>query len=94
MAHRLKTTLDAGVVGQVVPQNEAPLFVQSTVSSVLGQLLSEEVIAGWSDLKARTLSDPTVIEVKFGYNPVYPINNVEVRFTINTNTGEFTIEGS
>lgn len=93
MAHRIKDTLDTGVIGQVVPRNEAPLFVRSAVASILGQLYAEEVIAGYTDLKARALNDPTVIEVKFGYNPVYPINNVEVRFTINTNTGEFTIQG-
>jgi hypothetical protein len=93
MAHRIKSTLDSGVIGVVVPRNEAPLFVRAAVASVLGQLLSEEVIAAYSDLKARTLSDPTTVEVKFGYVPVYAINNVEVRFTINTNTGEFTIQG-
>jgi len=93
MANRIRNTLDDGVIGAVIPRNEAPLFVQGAVASVLGQLLTEEVIAGWSDLKARALSDPTTIEVKFGYNPVYPINNVEVRFTINTNNGEFTLQG-
>jgi len=93
MANRIRNTLDDGVIGAVIPRNEAPLFVQGAVASVLGQLLTEEVIAGWSDLKARSLSDPTTIEVKFGYNPVYPINNVEVRFTINTNTGDFTLAG-
>jgi hypothetical protein len=93
MANRIRNTLDDGVIGAVIPRNEAPLFVQGAVASVLGQLLTEEVIAGWSDLKARALSDPTTIEVKFGYNPVYPINNVEVRFTINTNTGDFTLAG-
>ena len=93
MAHRIKETLDAGVIGQIVPNNEAPLFVRSAVGSVLSQLVSEEVVAGYSDLKARSLGDPTVIEVKFAYVPIYPINNVEVRFTINTNTGDFTIQG-
>ncbi len=93
MANRIRNTLDDGVIGAVIPRNEAPLFVQGAVSSVLGQLLTEEVIAGWSDLKARTLSDPTTVEVKFGYSPVYPINNVEVRFTINTNNGDFTLQG-
>lgn len=93
MAHRIKDTLDSGVIGQIVPNNEAPLFVRSSVGSVLSQLVSEECIAGYSDLKARALNDPTVIEVKFAYVPIYPINNVEVRFTINTNTGDFTIQG-
>lgn len=93
MANRIRITLDAGVIGVVIPRGEAPSFVRGAVASVLGQLLTEEVIVAWTDLKARTLDDPTTVEVKFGYSPVYPINNVEVRFTINTNTGDFTLQG-
>jgi hypothetical protein len=88
MAGRLKDTLDASVVGVVVPQSRAPLMVQGVVVGVLEQLLLEAVINGYSDVKGRLLVDPTTVEVRFQYTPAYPINNIVVVFTINTQTGD------
>jgi hypothetical protein len=95
MAARMKDSLDAGLIGVVVPLNAAPLAVQSAVVSVLEQLLTEGVINGYSDVKARTLSDPTTVEVRYMYTPAYPINNISVIFTIDTTTGtsDFTLTG-
>lgn len=93
MAHRLKNTLDRSIIGTVAPTNRAPLHVEGAVSSVLEQLMLEQIITGYADLKARVLeSDPTTVEVRFQYTPSYPINNILVLFTINTTSGnlEFT----
>jgi len=91
MAHRLREVLDAGVVGIVLPQDRVPLVVQGAVASVLEQLVFEQAISSYQDIKARVLSgDPTTVEVKFGYVPAYPINNVQVVFTVNTVSGDVT----
>lgn len=89
MAHRLRSTLD-GIVGIVAPVAEAPVIVRSLVSGVLEQLVVEQVISAYQNVKARLLnSDLTTVEVKFEYTPAYPINNIQVVFTINTQTGDF-----
>ena len=92
MAHRLRQTLDGSIVGNVLPVEEAPLIVQSVVSGVLDQLLVEGAVSRYGNVKARLLeTDPTTMEVRFEYRPSYPINNVVVRFTINTSTGDFQL---
>lgn len=90
LASRLRTSLDAGVVGVVATQAQAPLMVQGAVTGVLEQLLTEGVISGYANVNARTLDDPTTIQVAFEYTPTYPINNIQVVFTINTTTGDTT----
>jgi hypothetical protein len=88
MARRLRFALD-GVVGLVAPAAEAPLIVQSQVVGVLDQMAVEGIISGYQDVKARLLSsDLTTVEVRFQYTPAYPINNILIVFTINTQTGE------
>lgn len=89
MAHRMRSTLD-GIVGIVAPVAQAPLIVLSLASGVLEQLSVEQVISTYQNVKTRLLaSDLTTVEVKFEYTPAYPINNISVVFTINTQTGDF-----
>jgi hypothetical protein len=90
MALRLRATLD-GIIGIVAPVQTAPSIVSSLVMGVLGQCVSEGTISRYLNVKARLLpSDLTTVEVKFEYTPAYPINNISIIFTINTQTGEFT----
>jgi len=88
MALRLSNTLD-GIVGIVAPVQDAPGIVSSLVTGVLAQLTTEQSISSYQNVKARLLpSDLTTVEVKFEYTPAYPINNISVIFTINTQTGD------
>lgn len=93
MAARIREVLDATVVGTVAPAGTAALMVQSTVVGLLDQLTTEQIIAGHASVTARLLaSDPTYVEVRFSYTPMYAINNVDVRFTIDMNSGTQPIE--
>jgi len=88
MALRLSATLD-GIVGIVAPVQDAPGIVSSLVNGVLAQLVTEQSISSYQNVKARLLpSDLTTVEVKYEYTPAYPINNISVIFTINTQTGD------
>lgn len=88
MAHRLADTLDGSIVGNVLPVAETPLIVGNVVTGVLEQLVVEGSIQSYANVKARLLdTDATTVEVTFEYFPSFPINNVVVRFTINTVTG-------
>jgi hypothetical protein len=90
MALRLRSTLD-GIVGIVAPVQDAPGIVSSLVSGVLAQLVSEQTISSYQNVKARLLpSDLTTVEVKYEYTPSYPINNISIIFTINTQTGDLS----
>jgi len=90
LAHRVKVALDASAVGAVLPAGRAASLVETITSSVLDGLVVEQAINGYSDVKGRLLDgDPTTVEVRFQYLPAYPINNINVVFTINTTTGDF-----
>lgn len=89
LAQRVRDALDAGVVGSVLPLDRGPTLVETVVRSVLESMIVEEAIAAYTDVKGRLLSgDPTTVEVRFSYTPAYPINNINVVFTINTQTGD------
>lgn len=95
MARRLRDSLDRNLIGVAVPLDEAPLLVNANVRAVLDLMKTEQIITSFSGIKSRPLkSDPTTIEVRFEYVPIYPINNIEVRFRINTEDGLFQfVEG-
>lgn len=93
LARRMKDSLDAGAVGVVLPAAVAQSLVESIANSVLDGLMNEQAINGYSDVKARLLDgDPTTVELRFQYLPAYPINNINVVFTINTTTGDITAQ--
>lgn len=92
LAHRLQDTLDGAVVGQIIPIADVPLTVANIVTGVLEQLQVEGALSAYGSVKARLLAtNLTTVEVRFAYLPAYPINNVVVRFTIDTNTGDFSL---
>ena len=91
MAHRMKDTLDSSLVGIVTTVGQAPLLAQAAVTGVLEQLVLEGAIQAYQAVTARLLvNDPTTVEVRYSYTPSYPINNIQVIYTINTTTGDFT----
>lgn len=89
LAQRVRDALDTSVVGMVVPTTVGPSLVEAVVSGVLNSIVSEGGIDSFRDVNARLLSgDPTTIEVRFSYLPSYPINYINVIFTINTTSGD------
>ena len=91
MARRLLTTLNQAVVGQVLRFDEVDIIVGSLVSSVLEQLVHEQAIQAYTNVTATVLpNNPTAVQVSFSYLPSFPVNNINVTFTIDTNTGDFS----
>jgi hypothetical protein len=90
MARRLKTALDGAIVGTIIPIGEVSMVVSSMVSAVLEQLKSEQALQGYADVQATLVpNNPTACTVSFTYLPTFPMNNINVSFTIDTNTGDF-----
>jgi len=78
---------NSGLIGSATSA-ETPLRVRSLVEGVLEQATSTDMIVDYSNLSVRTSpSDNTAIQVKFAYRPAYPLNFVNVSFSINTLTG-------
>lgn len=77
----------SGAVGEPFTL-DSPVQIRSIVEGVLQQALSVGIIVNYSNLNVRSnTSDPTTLDVKFAYNPAYPLNKINVSFSINTQTG-------
>lgn len=91
MARRLLNTLNQAIVGQVLRFDEVNIIVGSLVSGILEQLVTEQAIQAYANVTANTVpNNPTAVQVSYSYLPSFPVNNVNVTFTIDTNTGDFT----
>ena len=90
LAYELKKSLD-GLIGTIASISQAPLIVAGQVDSLLSQLVLGGLIGSYQNLNTRLLNNPTTVEVRFEYAPLYPINNINVVFTINTANGGFQL---
>jgi len=95
MMESLRRTLDTRIVGQIPADDIAPTVVGATVQSVLETLMQSGAIIAYSALQVRSLGPtlPSTIEVRFNYKPSYPLNYIEISFSIDVNTGANTTFG-
>lgn len=88
MIESLRDTVDSQIVGQIVADDQAVGKVETTITSVLSRLRQVGDIVDYANVSARLLTnEPTTIEVKFSYRPAFPINYVNIAFSIDLNTG-------
>lgn len=77
----------SGLIGSAT-NDETPILVRSLVEGVLDQTKTTGMIVDYSNLSVRTnTADQTALDVKFAYRPSYPLNYVNVSFSVNTITG-------
>lgn len=89
----LLDTIESQVIGSVIADGEAPLIVRSVVISVLEELRLATDIVGYENVQAAISTlDPTVIEVRFSYRPAFPVNYVNIAFSLNLSTGTLETE--
>jgi hypothetical protein len=89
----VRLTLDEQIIGQVVADGEAPIVVRSAIIGVLDQLRSERDIVTYGDVQARISSiDPTVVEIRFSYAPAFPVNYINVVFSLDLSGGTIATE--
>lgn len=90
MISSLVNSLDSQIVGQVNADGNAPTLVKSLVIGVLELLKSDRELVAYSGVQARLLtSDPTTCEVRFSYQPAFPLNFIEIIFSLDL-TGSTT----
>jgi hypothetical protein len=85
-----RTADGSGLIGTPITVQTVPQ-VKGLMSGVLETAVSSNIIFKYSGLAvAQQTGDPTVILVTFQYVPAYPLNYIQIQFSINTVTGETT----
>lgn len=89
MIESIKDTVDRQIIGQIIADGNAPTTVSATISAVLEQLRLNKDLVDYSAVDARLLSlDPTTIQVRFSYRPAFPLNYVDIVFSIDLSSGQ------
>ena len=89
MIESVRDTLETQVIGKVIADGKAPAIVAAAVGSVLEQLKTVGDLVDYADIQSRTLTlDPTTVEVRFSYKPAFPLNYVNIAFSIDLTSGE------
>lgn len=92
MIESVRDTIDTNIIGEVIADDQAPLVVRSAVIGVLERLVGDGDIVGYQNVDARTLTlDPTTIEVRFSYRPAFPVNYVNIVFSLDLTGGGATV---
>lgn len=92
MIETVRQTLDEQVIGQIVIDNRAAFTVQLLVEATLEQLVAEAVIATYDGTQAQLSNlDPTTITVRFSYLPLFPLNYVNIQFSIDASNSGITV---
>ena len=90
----IRQVLDEQVVGQIRADANAAFTVQVIVTNILDLLLDADVISDYDPaaVQVRRLSaSPTTLEVRFSYQPLLPVNNISVKFALDTSTGDIIV---
>jgi hypothetical protein len=95
MVNSLRKTVDEQIIGTIVADNNAPLVIGSAITGVLNRMVDDKEIVGFSDVQARTLTlNPTVVEVRFNYRPAFPVNYIQIGFSVDLNNGALSLSSS
>ena len=95
MVNSLRKTVDEQIIGTIVADNNAPLVIGSAITGVLNRMVDDKEIVGFSDVQARTLTlNPTVVEVRFNYRPAFPVNYIQIGFSVDLNNGALNLSSS
>lgn len=89
MIASIRDTLENQIIGQIVADDLAPATVSAAVVGILQLLQTAGEIVSFQDVQAKIVSsDPTQMDVRFSYLPSFPLNYINIGFSINlaTNT--------
>lgn len=91
MIESVRDTIDRQIVGQIIADGNAAGTVRTTVISVLEQLRQGRDLVDYNGVEAKLVSlEPTTILVRFSYRPAFPLNYVDVQFSLDLSGGTIT----
>lgn len=94
MIKRVVDAVDRNIIGQIYADSSAPGKVAAIVNQILSGLVTAGQLTAYTGLGARVSpSDPTLIEVRWQYKPVYTVHYVQITFGVNLSSGGITTTG-
>jgi len=88
MMESIRESIDAEVIGQIIIDDQANFRVQLIVTAVLERLRNDGAIVQYNNIQVRrNPTDASAMQVRFSYLPAYPLNRVDVSFSIDQSTG-------
>lgn len=91
----VRDTLDRQIIGNVIADGNAPGIVSAAVVAVLEQLRQGRDLVDYGGVQARILAlDPTTVEVRFSYRPAFPLNYINVVFSLDLSTGDISVSST
>jgi hypothetical protein len=95
MIRRVVDAIDSNVIGQIYADSAAPGKVAIIVDQVLKSLVNSNELTAYTGLAAKiSASDPTVVEIRWQYKPVYVVHYVQITFGVSlSGAGSITTGG-
>ena len=92
MLTALVNYLASSVIGKITPPGlDSASYVGAQVTTVLEALQTAGVIAAYGNVAATvTNTNPLVVNVTFDYLPFFPIDYINISFSVDTTTGQVT----
>lgn len=88
MMESIRDTLETQVIGNVPADGNAQLVVKQAVMGVLENLRSQKILVDYNGVQTRLLTnDPTTVECRFAYRPAFPLNYINVLFSLDLSSG-------
>lgn len=88
MINSLRQTIDTQVIGKIVADDAAPITVRQAIAGTLRTLQDNGEIVAFNAVQAQVDSlDPTVIGVRFNYRPAFPVNYINISFSVDLTNG-------
>lgn len=95
MIESIRETLDNQVIGQIIADGNSPMVVRSAISGVLTLLQQQGAIVSYSAVSASLTSvNPTIITASFSYRPAFPVDYVQVSFSLDLTNSTITTDTS
>lgn len=83
---------DQGVIGKLKATQESLGAIQAMTSNYLSSLVNSGELGSYNGVSARfSTSDPTLVDVKWSYRPIYTIHYVSITIGLSLSTGNTTI---
>lgn len=91
----LQTGVDSAAMIGTPIDTTTPITIKGLVSGILEAAVASGLIQGYTGLQARQQiypnGDPTIIEVQFAYQPTFPLNYINVSFTVDLSNGTSSV---
>jgi hypothetical protein len=89
MIESIRDTIETQIIGEVPADGNAPMVVKQAVIGVLETLRSGRLLVDYYGVQTRVLTnDPTTVECRFAYRPAFPLNYVNISFSLDMSSGD------